>query len=991
MLLDLDNRTEVLRNMSLREHTLDIDIANAGMFDLMRMDIAAEADRIRVIPIHSIKREKVHNAAAGNLSFTELMKLDDMDFVDASYVKLLKRNADLDGARYYLAQLRSGRLSKEELLFKLSNSDEGKHSGVQVSGIVLQQPKLDWFMQFEGEDFVKKVFSWLLGREPDQVGLDQFTRQLRNGMPKEEIYNAIIGSKERGATLRNRGVDDQRNASIDFNELIQFDDAEFIENAYKRILLRDADPKGAAAWLNLCRRGEKNKSDVVFELSTSEEGRLKGVYIHNAVYFGDKIYDLTKLKGTEFIRSMFMWILGRTADETGMRYFKDMMSRGKSKRAILDTILNSQEAMARRQYAQGQPLQGFVSMPVGELNDELMLQMAEASMRDTIVAYQNVDAAEKEHAPEQMEALYRYSALNTFRTFDLKRQMDGLSSTIAAIQQQLEIVKGETMNRIEGVRLELLKTVDEVHRQELKSILELGNEIEKEMQSLRDELRKERQQQELVVDELRQDISDQLTRIDGLRNEILTRDQNVDARISDVRRAITEDMEALRSQVANDYSSVNAQVEEVYRGFEERIEAKANDARQDIDKRLSDMDFAINEKASVVQTEKMTEDMGAMAREIMLAKWKIIDHMRADTEKESDVLTCDICGNAHMRSEYKTMETECIFNGGHLTRYVCPDCGVVFGPTKFTDQGQKGIDEDYWVHYLGFSEGDSEYKEERAFRLLQPTKDKVYLNYGCGKWSKTLQKLRAEGYNVYGYEPYAPETDNPYMITRKEDLMKLRFDGIFSNDVLEHFVNPIEDMAFMKNLLLSEESRMAHCTGCYAYRYEYTRFHTHFFLGDSVKIMAEKAGLDVVGYIDDRRDNDFICYIYAPKTIEVEADYIDWMLRPQKAERIDGVLHIQQGGLICGPYYTLPAGEYTTEIHVDSFASPDAEVAVYKITAEKGARTIAEGKLRTGTNLLRWDSETKVVDFEVVISAESKIKIDKLMVHREQRKGGRSE
>ena len=69
-----------------------------------------------------------------------------------------------------------------------------------------------------------------------------------------------------------------------------------------------------------------------------------------------------------------------------------------------------------------------------------------------------------------------------------------------------------------------------------------------------------------------------------------------------------------------------------------------------------------------------------------------------------------------------------IFNGGKIIRYVCPDCGVIFGPTKFVNQGQKGIDEDYWVHYLGFNEGDSFYKEERAFYMLKPEKDKVYLS-----------------------------------------------------------------------------------------------------------------------------------------------------------------------------------------------------------------------------------------------------------------------
>lgn len=263
--------------------------------------------------------------------------------------------------------------------------------------------------------------------------------------------------------------------------------------------------------------------------------------------------------------------------------------------------------------------------------------------------------------------------------------------------------------------------------------------------------------------------------------------------------------------------------------------------------------------------QEEVNNLGAVARQVMLAKWKVIDSNLNHVERADDILICDICGESHKRNEFEIRETECIFNGGKLVRYVCPNCGVIFGATKFTTQTQHEIDEDYWVHYLGFKEGDSTYKEERAFFMLNPTKDKVYLNYGCGKWTKSLQKLREMGYKVYGYEPYAPELDNPYIIKDKEQLSLMKFDGIYSNDVLEHFITPVEDMAFMASLLRSPNGIMAHCTSCYIYKYEYTRFHTHFFTGDSVRILAEKAGLDIIDECNDININDFYCYVYKPK------------------------------------------------------------------------------------------------------------------------------
>lgn len=146
----------------------------------------------------------------------------------------------------------------------------------------------------------------------------------------------------------------------------------------------------------------------------------------------------------------------------------------------------------------------------------------------------------------------------------------------------------------------------------------------------------------------------------------------------------------------------------------------------------------------VSRLDKYAEDLGAAARQIMLAKWKIVDHQRLETESPDDILTCGICGVSHHRRNYRTMESDCIFNRGHLVHDEFPDCGVIFGPSKFTDQGQKGIDDDYWVHYLGLNEGNNLAKEEHTFFMPRPEKNKVYLNNGCGRWSHSLQRLREE-------------------------------------------------------------------------------------------------------------------------------------------------------------------------------------------------------------------------------------------------------
>lgn len=370
------------------------------------------------------------------------------------------------------------------------------------------------------------------------------------------------------------------------------------------------------------------------------------------------------------------------------------------------------------------------------------------------------------------------------------------------------------------------------------------------------------------------------------------------------------------------------------------------------------------ENQSRKQYANIYTDLGAVARQTMLAKWKIIDRLTQEEESGDDTLTCRICGNSHKRKEYETKISRCIFNGGYLERYICPDCGAIFGPTKFLAQGQAGIDEDYWVHYLGFSEGDSSYKEERAFFMLKPDKDKVYLNYGCGRWSKSLQNLREQGYEVYGYEPYAPDDNNPYLITSKEEIKKMRFDGIYSNDVLEHMLNPVEDLKFMTSLLAGRESLMSHSTACYEYKYEHTRFHTYFYTGEAIKKLTERASLQVEDCCKDE-ENDFICYVYKPLKSH---SILEQMYRKTKdGVGVGDIDVVNKEDIVYGPYLTLRRGRYIVSIEFED----DASEAFVKITANKGSECFAAESIKGKTNIIEFELDETKTEIEVVLDGFS--------------------
>ena len=214
-------------------------------------------------------------------------------------------------------------------------------------------------------------------------------------------------------------------------------------------------------------------------------------------------------------------------------------------------------------------------------------------------------------------------------------------------------------------------------------------------------------------------------------------------------------------------------------------------------------------------------------------------------------LLCPLCEHEAPKQKFKQLTSHCIFGGGTLVRYACPCCALVFGPDKMLRLTEDELSQDYEWHYKVYNEVDSTPVELQAFYSLNLIKEGVYLNYGAGSWSSSVPKLRAEGWNVFAFEPHvAAPAQADFVISNQEQLQQMRFDGIFSNNVLEHLRWPVRELSAMA-ALLKEDGRMAHVTPCYDYLFEYTRFHLFFYVGQSRNLLIEKAGLQELSYFED--------------------------------------------------------------------------------------------------------------------------------------------
>lgn len=122
------------------------------------------------------------------------MQLYDVDFVEAAYRAILKREPDPAGCRFYLEGLRSGRLERVDVISAFLESEEGQRHNVRVDGV--KRPRL-----------LRRVTSLPLIGYPIRVWLDL----LRLPSLIRRLHDSIAVTNQL-ARSRNQEVVDQLNA-----------------------------------------------------------------------------------------------------------------------------------------------------------------------------------------------------------------------------------------------------------------------------------------------------------------------------------------------------------------------------------------------------------------------------------------------------------------------------------------------------------------------------------------------------------------------------------------------------------------------------------------------------------------------------------------------------------------------------------------------------------------------------------------------------------
>ena len=242
-------------------------------------------------------------------------------------------------------------------------------------------------------------------------------------------------------------------------------------------------------------------------------------------------------------------------------------------------------------------------------------------------------------------------------------------------------------------------------------------------------------------------------------------------------------------------------------------------------------DAVLGGDAEVDMKAELAEAELDRLRQQISMKWDLM-HRTERLRQPEPTLTCALCGHAGPREIFPGVESACIFEGGEILRNQCPECDVIFGSTLMLSLSPEELSDEYERHYRVFSEGDSTEQELRAFYALQPERDKKYVNWGSGAWSRSIEVLRTDGWQVFGFEPHSSASgEGDAILHSLDELTALKPDGIYSNNVLEHLRHPIDELKTMARLL-PPGGLMSHATPCFEYRLNLRASIYFFSLGD---------------------------------------------------------------------------------------------------------------------------------------------------------------
>ena len=189
--------------------------------------------------------------------------------IEALYRSVLGRSSDAAGQRYWLNQIESGQVELADVALAFTESPEyvtNSYSLVQGAKLLLWGSDLEAFnteaLGFENRPTAEeasevaalvRLYTGVLGREPDEAGFDYWLEALASGKSLTSIAEDFFVSNE----FLNGHVEPTQGALID--------------SLYQQVLMRSPDPEGVAYWQAQLQEEAFGEGNLVLAFTNSEE------------------------------------------------------------------------------------------------------------------------------------------------------------------------------------------------------------------------------------------------------------------------------------------------------------------------------------------------------------------------------------------------------------------------------------------------------------------------------------------------------------------------------------------------------------------------------------------------------------------------------------------------------------------------------------------------------------------------------------------------
>jgi hypothetical protein len=234
-------------------------------------------------------------------SLKALLSLDKREFLSQAYLLLLGRRIDPDGMKSHLDLLDRG-TSKAAILYAIQVSREGVARSGPFHGQIARHlielalqtsPSADevavslpTLLRQDAVDFAKTAFDLVARRPPYTDELEFYVNEVTRGAPNlgvlEDIVRAVKAKDATapGALAMEAAILDWRAGlyptAKSLQQLLKFEDVQFIDCVYKTFLKRPPDITGLSSYIRRYRSGVP-KMEIVTSIAESPEGRRQGV------------------------------------------------------------------------------------------------------------------------------------------------------------------------------------------------------------------------------------------------------------------------------------------------------------------------------------------------------------------------------------------------------------------------------------------------------------------------------------------------------------------------------------------------------------------------------------------------------------------------------------------------------------------------------------------------------------------------------------------